>query len=123
MHLKKSKKQALKSNLRSDISEKVRVAKPLLAGVYDLIQQYNALEQLQAALELIKATQGVYLGIGISPEQDQERVAKQLQEFTNKFNRNRQNVIENIENINFFISFKIHSFFNKNCFSSLFNSF
>ena len=94
--IKISKRFADKYN----ISEKVRVAKPLLAGVYDLIQQYNALEQLQSALELIKATQGIYLGIGISPEQDQERVAKQLQEFTNKFNRNRQNVIENIENIN-----------------------
>ena len=48
---------------------------------------------------MIKATQGVYLGIGVSPQQDQERVAKQLQEFTLKFNRNRQNVIDNIDNI------------------------
>lgn len=90
-----SKKFADKYN----IAEKVRVAEPILANVYDLIQQYNALVQLRSALELIKATQGVYLGIGVSPQQDQERVAKQLQEFTLKFNRNRQNVIDNIDNI------------------------
>ena len=82
-----------------NIAEKIRVAKPILAGVVDLIQQYRALEQLQTALELIKATQGVYLGIGISPQQDQERIAKQLQEFTLKFNRNRQTVINNLSNI------------------------
>lgn len=82
-----------------NITEKIRVAKPILECVVDLIQQYNALEQLQTAMELIKATQGVYLGIGMSPQQDQERVAKQLQEFTLKFNRNRQNVVGNIEDI------------------------
>ena len=82
-----------------NITEKIRVAKPILECVIDLIQQYNALEQLQTAMELIKATQGVYLGIGMSPQQDQERVAKQLQEFTLKFNRNRQNVVGNIEDI------------------------
>lgn len=98
-----SRKQAIKISKKFaekyNISEKIKVAKPILAGVYELIQQYQALEQLRVALELIKATQGVYLGIGVSPQQDQERVAKQLQEFTLKFNRNRQNVIENIENI------------------------
>ena len=82
-----------------NISEKIRVAKPILECVVDLIQQYNALENLQIALELIKATQGVYLGIGVSPEQDQERIAKQLQEFTLKFNRNRQAVINNLGDI------------------------
>ena len=82
-----------------NIAEKIRVAKPILSSVVDLIQQYRALEQLQTALELIKATQGVYLGIGISPQQDQERIAKQLQEFTLKFNRNRTAVINNLSNI------------------------
>ena len=97
------KKKAIKISKtftdKYNIAEKIRVAEPILACVVDLIQQYNALEKLQTAMELIKATQGVYLGIGISPEQDTERVSKQLQEFTIQFNRNRKNVVDNIQNI------------------------
>ena len=97
------KKKAIKVNKRFydkyNIAEKLRVAKPILESVIDLIQQYNALEQLQTAMELIKATQGVYLGIGMSPQQDQTRVAQQLQEFTLKFNKNRQSVVGNIGSI------------------------
>ena len=51
-----------------NIPEKIRCAYPLLTPVIDMIIQYDQLQKLQAALEMIKATQPIVMGVGVSAE-------------------------------------------------------
>jgi hypothetical protein len=81
------------------IPEKIRCAKPLLLPVVDLIIQYNALEQLRTSLELLKATQPLLLGLGVSPDQDLTEISKQLQNLSVSLNENRNNVINNLTSL------------------------
>lgn len=82
------------------IKEKIRCAEPILAPVVDLIKQYNQLEQINSAIEIAKAIQPILLGVGVSPEQDISKIAKQLQDWSNALNKNKTNVINNLDNLN-----------------------
>lgn len=82
------------------IKEKIRCAEPILAPVVDLIKQYNQLEQINSAIEIAKAIQPILLGVGVSPEQDISKIAKQLQNWSNALNKNKTNVINNLDNLN-----------------------
>lgn len=80
-------------------AEKIRCAKPILADVVDLIMQYNVLEQIRTALEINKATQPVFLGIGVSPDQDLHQISQNLQDWSNVLNKNKNNVINSLESL------------------------
>lgn len=81
------------------IKEKVRCAEPILFPVVDLIKQYNQLEQINTAIELAKAVQPILLGVGVSPEQDIAKIAKQLQEWSAALNKNKNNIITNLDSL------------------------
>lgn len=80
-------------------SEKIRCAKPILTDVVDLILQYNVLEQIVAAVEINKATQPVFLGIGVSPDQDLQQISQNLQDWSNVLNKNKNNVVNSLESL------------------------
>lgn len=80
-------------------SEKIRCAKPILADVISLITQYNALEQIGTALELNNATQPVFLGIGVSPDQDLHQISQNLQDWSNVLNKNKNNIVNSLETL------------------------
>lgn len=82
------------------IKEKIRCAEPILLPVVDLIKQYNQLEQINTAIELAKAIQPVLLGVGVSPEQDISKISRQLQDWSNALNKNKTNVINNLDSLN-----------------------
>lgn len=79
------------------IKEKIRCAAPILEPVIDLIKQYNQLEQISAAIELARAIQPILLGVGVSPEQDISKITKQLQDWSNALNKNKNSVINSIQ--------------------------
>ena len=81
------------------VSEKIRCAKPILADVVDLIIQYNVLEQIRTALEINKATQPVFLGIGVSPDQDIHQISQNLQDWSNVLNKNKNNIINSLASL------------------------
>lgn len=81
------------------VSEKIRCAKPILADVVDLIIQYNVLEQIRTALEINKATQPVFLGIGVSPDQDLHQISQNLQDWSNVLNKNKNNIINSLASL------------------------
>lgn len=80
-------------------SEKIRCAKPILTDVVDLIIQYNALEQIATAMELNMATQPVFLGIGVSPDQDLHQISQNLQDWSNVLNKNKNNIVNSLETL------------------------
>lgn len=82
------------------IKEKIRCAEPILLPVVELIKQYNQLEQINTAIEIAKAVQPVLLGVGVSPEQDIKKISRQLQDWSNALNKNKTNVINNLDNLN-----------------------
>lgn len=82
-----------------DIPEKIRCAIPILTPVIDLILQYNQLEKISTALELIEATKPVVLGVGINPDNDLTEVTKQLQNYTNALNRNKNSIVNNLDTL------------------------
>ena len=79
------------------IKEKVRCASPILEPVIDLIKQYNQLEVISGAIELARAIQPILLGVGISPEQDISKITKQLQDWSNALNKNKNSVLSSIQ--------------------------
>lgn len=79
------------------IKEKVRCASPILEPVIDLIKQYNQLEVISGAIELARAIQPILLGVGISPEQDIGKITKQLQDWSNALNKNKNSVLSSIQ--------------------------
>ena len=79
--------------------EKIRVAKPLLLDVVELILQYDILEKLSSAIEINQATQPIFMGIGISPDQDMGEISRNLQEWSNVLNKNKNNVINSLETL------------------------
>lgn len=81
------------------IKEKIRCALPILDPVVDLILQYNQLEQISTAIEISRAIQPILLGVAISPEQDITKVTKQLQDWSAALNKNKNNVINNLDTI------------------------
>lgn len=83
--------------MRALIKEKIRFASPILEPVVDLIKQYNQLEQISAAIELARAIQPILLGVGVSPEQDIGKISKQLQDWSNALNKNKNSVINNMQ--------------------------
>lgn len=82
-----------------DIPEKIRCAYPILTPVIDLILQYNQLEQISTALELIEATKPVLLGVGVNPDNDLGEITKQLQNYTNALNRNKNSIINTLDTL------------------------
>lgn len=82
-----------------DIPEKIRCAYPILTPVIDLILQYNQLEQISTALELIEATKPVLLGVGVNPDNDLTEITKQLQNYTNALNRNKNSVVNTLDTL------------------------
>ena len=81
------------------LPEKIRVAKPLLLDVVELILQYDILEKLSSAIETNQATQPIFMGIGISPDQDMGEISRNLQEWSNVLNKNKNNVINSLETL------------------------
>lgn len=81
------------------IKEKIRCAVPILEPVVDLITQYNQLEQIRTAIEISRAIQPILLGVGISPEQDMTKVTEQLRNFSMSLNKNKNNLINNLDSI------------------------
>ena len=84
-------------NKKYNIPEKIRCAYPILTPVIDMIIQYDQLQKLQAALEMIKATQPIVMGVGISAENNIQDVVRQLQEWGLTLNENKNNIINNID--------------------------
>lgn len=81
------------------IKEKIRCAAPILEPVIDLITQYNQLESISTAIEIARAIQPILLGVAISPEQDISKVTDQLRNWSNALNKNKNNVINNLDSI------------------------
>ena len=81
------------------LPEKIRIAKPLLLDVVELILQYDILEKLATAIELNQATQPIFMGIGVSPDQDMGEISRNLQEWSNVLNKNKNNVINSLETL------------------------
>ena len=84
-------------NKKYNIPEKIRCAYPILAPVIDMIIQYDQLQKLQSALEMIKATQPIVMGVGVSAENNIQDVVRQLQEWGLTLNENKNNIINNID--------------------------
>lgn len=87
------------STISTIIKEKVRCAEPILSPVIDLIKQFNQLENINVAIEIAKAIQPILLGVGVSPEQDVPKITKQLQEWSNAINKNKNAVLNNLDNL------------------------
>ena len=81
------------------LPEKIRIAKPILIDVVELILQYDILEKLATAIELNQATQPIFMGIGVSPDQDMGEISRNLQEWSNVLNKNKNNVINSLESL------------------------
>ena len=65
-------------NKKYNIPEKIRCAYPILTPVIDMIIQYDQLSKLQAALEMIKATQPIVMGVGVSAENNMTEIIRQF---------------------------------------------
>ena len=84
-------------NKKYNIPEKIRCAYPILTPVIDLIIQYDQLSKLQAALEMIKATQPIVMGVGVSSDNNITDTVKQLQEWGLTLNENKNNIIGSLD--------------------------
>ena len=84
-------------NKKYSIPEKIRCAYPILTPVIDMIIQYDQLQKLQAALEMIKATQPIVMGVGVSAENNMTEIIRQLQEWGLTLNENKNNIINNLD--------------------------
>lgn len=84
-------------NKKYSIPEKIRCAYPILTPVIDMIIQYDQLQKLQAALEMIKATQPIVMGVGVSAENNMTDIISQLQEWGLTLNENKNNIIGNLD--------------------------
>ena len=84
-------------NKKYNIPEKIRCAYPILTPVIDMIIQYDQLQKLQAALEMIKATQPIVMGVGVSAENNMTDIIQQLQEWGLTLNQNKNNIIGNLD--------------------------
>lgn len=84
-------------NKKYNIPEKIRCAYPILTPVIDMIIQYDQLQKLQAALEMIKATQPIVMGVGVSAENNIADIVQQLQEWGLTLNENKNNIISNLD--------------------------
>lgn len=97
-------------NTKYQIPEKIRCAYPILTPVIDLIKQYDQLSKLQGALEMIKATQPLVMGVGVSSDNDMTEIVKQLQEWSVTLNENKNNIINNLDTCD--VSSILQSMFN-----------
>ena len=84
-------------NEKYSIPEKIRCAYPILTPVIDMVIQYDQLQKLQAALEMIKATQPIVMGVGVSAENNMTDIIAQLQEWGLTLNENKNNIIGNLD--------------------------
>ena len=84
-------------NKKYSIPEKIRCAYPILTPVIDMIIQYDQLAKLQAALEMIKATQPIVMGVGVSAENNMTEIIRQLQEWGLTLNENKNNIIGSLD--------------------------
>lgn len=84
-------------NKKYNIPEKIRCAYPLLTPVIDMIIQYDQLDKLQTALEMIKATQPIVMGVGVSSDNNMTDIIRQLQEWGLTLNENKNNIIGSLD--------------------------
>ena len=84
-------------NKKYRIPEKIRCAYPILTPVIDMIIQYDQLQKLQSALEMIKATQPIVMGVGVSAENNMTEIVRQLQEWGLTLNENKNNIVNNLD--------------------------
>lgn len=84
-------------NIKYHIPEKIRCAYPILTPVIDMIKQYDQLSKLQTALEMIKATQPIVMGVGVHPDNNMTEIIRQLQEWGLTLNENKNNIIGNLD--------------------------
>jgi len=82
-----------------ELPEKIMCALPLLSPAVDLIIQYNALEYVSTGVEITKALAPIILGVGISPNSDMTEITRQLQQYSTSLNSTRNNILNNLENI------------------------
>lgn len=82
-----------------ELPEKIMCAEPLLTPVVDLIIQYNALEYVSTGVEITNALAPIILGVGVSPDSDMVEITRQLQEYSIALNSTRNNILNNLENI------------------------
>lgn len=87
------------TDVEVELPEKIMCAVPLLTPVVDLIIQYNALEYVSTGVEISKALAPTILGVGVSPNSDMTEITRQLQQYSIALNSTRNNVINNLENI------------------------
>jgi hypothetical protein len=83
-----------------EIPEKIRCAEPILYNVANLIVNYNALESISVASDLIKEAAPILLGIGIDSNTDQVEATKQIQNNTIAINEARKVILDNMNNLN-----------------------
>ena len=86
-------------NKKYSIPEKIRCAYPILTPVIDMIIQYDQLSKLQAALEMIKATQPIVMGVGVSSDNNMTDIIRQLQEWGLTLNENKNNIIGSLDTL------------------------
>ena len=86
-------------NKKYNIPEKIRCAYPLLTPVIDMIIQYDQLQKLQSALEMIKATQPIVMGVGVSSDNNMTDIIRQLQEWGLTLNENKNNIIGSLDTL------------------------
>ena len=84
-------------NKKYNIPEKIRCAYPILTPVIDMIIQYDQLSKLQTALEMIKATQPIVMGVGVSSDNNMTDIIRQLQEWGLTLNENKNNIVGSID--------------------------
>lgn len=84
-------------NEKYQIPEKIRCAYPILTPVIEMIKTYDQLSKLQRALEMIKATQPIVMGVGVSPDNNMTEIIRQLQEWGLTLNENKNNIIGNLD--------------------------
>ena len=84
-------------NKKYNIPEKIRCAYPILTPVIDMIIQYDQLSKLQTALEMIKATQPIVMGVGVSSDNNMTDIIRQLQEWGLTLNENKNNIIGSLD--------------------------
>lgn len=84
-------------NQKYQIPEKIRCAYPILTPVIDMIKGYDQLSKLQEALEMIKATQPLVMGVGVSSDNNMTDIIRQLQEWGLTLNENKNNIIKSLD--------------------------
>jgi hypothetical protein len=78
------------------LPEKIMCSEPILNPVIDLIIEYNSLERVRTAIEIIKATAPMLVSMGINSNSTIDEIRQQLQQYSISLNQGRNAVINNL---------------------------